>query len=87
MTVDDIRALYHTEPFKPFVFILNDARRVQVERRLWLAISEGTESAWVFSSTGKLTRVNLSDVARIEAKGRSRRIQRKQPNQRRRKAG
>ena len=47
MTADDLRKLYWTDPFRPFVLELADGRRLDVREREWMAISPANNQAVV----------------------------------------
>lgn len=65
MTIDDVRKLYWSEPFRPFRISLRDGRVIPVERREFLTIAAKGERITVCPRIEDFEIVDLPDVVDV----------------------
>ena len=75
VTIDQLRALYYAEPFKPFVLVLEDGRRVQIDDPGYISYSSETRTL-VFP-LGRTSAHTSFDRVRVEPAKPRRRTQRR----------
>jgi hypothetical protein len=66
MTIEDIRAAYYVEPFKPFVVCVSDGRKLLVSKRHHITLSPTGESIIVLHGEASITRILISNVTALE---------------------
>ena len=68
MTAEDIRTVYYTKPFQPFVVRLTDGRKFRVAERHNIGISPTGESIMIATKTDEYANVKIADVAALDVK-------------------
>jgi hypothetical protein len=66
MTTDDARALWHKEPFQPFIFNMTDGRRIVVPRRQSFSINPRGHVSVMRTETDFDVFVRLNAVASVQ---------------------
>ncbi len=69
MSIEDIRALKHARPFRPFDIVTKDGRIIRIPLEHRIALSPRGESVAGFAKNGYF-RLLLSDIDRIKQPGR-----------------
>jgi hypothetical protein len=75
MGIDEIRALKHAEPFRPFEIVTKNGRKVHIEQPIRIALSPTGDSVAGFGRDGSFF-LPLSEIASVQAKPRRKRISR-----------
>ena len=86
INAEQIRSLYHAEPFRPFELITDSGHRVHVKSRNRLVISPTGRFVLVVGEADSIRQVNLDRVTAIDMRA-SRLRQDHSGESRRRKAG
>lgn len=77
MTVEQLRRLWHADPFEPFQFVLTDGRAITVQRREWFGFSPTGNSVAVATPDDRFVMFDpatVKDIKRLpKAKRRMRR--------------
>jgi hypothetical protein len=68
MTLDEVRSLYHAQPFCPFVLHLADGRAIRVEHPEYLAAAPSGRTITVYQPDDTLNIVDLLLVTDVEIK-------------------
>ena len=68
MTIDQIRTLYDSQPFQPFVIHLADGRQIPVEHREFMARAPSGRTVVVYSKDDAAHIIDLLLVTDLEVK-------------------
>ena len=68
MSIDEIRALKHTKPFRPFEIITKNGRTVRIEQAMRIALSPTGDSIAGFGRNGSFY-LSLSEIAAVRTQG------------------
>lgn len=66
MTIDQIRTLYDTQPFQPFVIHLANGRKIPVEHREFMARAPSGRTVTVYSTDDAAHVIDLLLVTDLE---------------------
>jgi hypothetical protein len=66
MTIEEVRAAYHAEPFRPFVLHLADGRNVPVMHREFMATAPSGRTVAVYQPDNSFHVVDLLLVTDLE---------------------
>jgi hypothetical protein len=68
MTIEQIRQLYNSAPFKPFIIHLADGRRIPVKHREFMATSPSGRTIVVYEQDDSFNIIDLLLVTSLEVK-------------------
>ena len=72
MSIEEIRALKHAKPFRPFDIVTKDGKKVRIEQAIRIALSPTGDSVAGFARNGSFYLL-LSEIAAVRAKRKARR--------------
>jgi hypothetical protein len=72
MSIDDIRTLKHTKPFRPFELVTTGGQRVLIKEPICIALSPTGDSVAGYSPSGSffLMLAEIAEVRQKKARGR-----------------
>jgi hypothetical protein len=72
VSIDQIRALKHAKPFRPFELVTKDGQRVCIEQSIRIALSPNGDSVAGYGQDGSFF-LMLSDIAAVQPRVKRRR--------------
>lgn len=68
MTIEQVKQLYNSTPFKPFVIQLDDCRRIPVKHREFMATTPSGRTIVVYEPDDSFNIIGLLLVTSLEVK-------------------
>jgi hypothetical protein len=68
MTIEQVKQLYNSAPFKPFIIHLADGRRIPVKHREFMATSPSGRTIVVYEQDDSFNIIDLLLVTSLEVK-------------------
>jgi hypothetical protein len=68
MTIEQVKQLYNSAPFKPFIIHLADGRRIPVKHREFMATSPSGRTIVVYEPDDSFNIIDLLLVTSLEVK-------------------
>jgi len=67
MSIDEIQALKHAKPFRPFEIVTKNGRKVRIEQPMRIALSPTGDSVAGFGRNGSFY-ISLLEIAAVHTK-------------------
>ncbi len=68
MTIDQVRRLYDSQPFRPFTLHLADGRRIAVQHREFMATAPSGRTMIVYQPDDSFNIIDLLQVTDLEVR-------------------